>query len=47
MGAKKINNDITVDAGLNLLGKNIKKGISSITDSGLTLTNNEIKDIIK
>ena len=27
--------------------KKIKKGILSITDSGITLTNNEIKDIIK
>ena len=46
-GAKKINSDILVDAGLNLLGSKIKKGISSITGSGITLTNNEIKDIIK
>ena len=38
----KINNDILVDAGLNLLGKKIKKEISSITDSGISLTNNEI-----
>ena len=36
MGAKKINNDILVDAGLNLLGKKIKKGISSITGSEIT-----------
>ena len=27
MGAKKINNEILVDAGLNLIGKKIKKGI--------------------
>ena len=45
--AKKINNDILVDAGLNLNGTYIKQGISSIAGSGATLTNNEIKDIIK
>ena len=47
MGAKKINNDILVDIGLNLLGKKTKKGISSVKGSRITLTNNEIKDIIK
>ena len=47
MGAKKINNDILVDAGLNLPSKKIKKGISSITGSGITLTDNEIKDNMK
>ena len=47
MGAKKLNRDTFVDAGLNLIGKKIKKGISSITGSGITLTNNEIKGIIK
>ena len=36
MGAKKINNDIFVDAGLSLLGKKIKKGISAIMGSGIT-----------
>ena len=30
MGAKKVNNNITVDAGLNILDKKIKKGIPSI-----------------
>ena len=30
-----------------LIGKSIKKGISSIMGSGITLTNNEMKDIIK
>ena len=30
MGAKKVNNNITVDAGLNILGKKIKKGIPSM-----------------
>ena len=38
MGAKKMNNDILVDAGVSLLGKNIKKSISSIKCSGTTLT---------
>ena len=33
----KINNCVLVDIGLNLLGKKIKKGISSITGSWLTL----------
>ena len=47
MGRQKINNDILVDAGLSLLGKKIKKWILSITGSGITLTNNEIKDIMK
>ena len=46
MDAKKIDNDILVDAELNLFNKNTRKEISSITDSGITLTNNEIKDII-
>ena len=30
-----------------MIGKTIKKGVSSITGSGITLTNNRIKDIIK
>ena len=30
-----------------MIGKKIKKGISSITGSGITLTNNEIKYIMK
>ena len=47
MGAQQLNNDIFVEAELNIIRKNIKKGISSITDSGITLTTNEIKDIIK
>ena len=45
--SKTSNKDIFVDAGLNVIGKKIKNGISSITGSGITLTNNEIKDIIK
>ena len=43
----KINNYILVDIGLNLLGRKIKKGISSITGSSITLTNNETKEIVK
>ena len=46
-GIKKLNKDILVDAGLNMIGKKIKKRILSITGSGITLTNNETKDIIK
>ena len=46
MGPQKINN-VFLDAGLNLLGKKIKKVISSIAGSGITLTDNEIKDINK
>ena len=42
-----MNKDILVDSGLNIIGKKIKKGISSITRSGITLEINEIKDIIK
>ena len=45
MGATLLNKDTFVDAGLNLIGKKIKKGISSITGSDITLTNNEIKYI--
>ena len=41
------NSDILVDAALSLLGKKIKGGISSITGSEITLTNNEIKGITK
>ena len=46
-GTKKLNKDILVDAGLNIIGKKIKKGISLITGAGITLTNNKIKDIRK
>ena len=46
-GTKKLNDDTLVDAGLNITGKEVKKGISSIKGSGITLTNNEIKDIMK
>ena len=44
---QKIDKNTFVDAGLSSLGKKIKKGTSSITTSGITLINNEIKDIIK
>ena len=37
-----MNNNILADAELNLLGKKIKKEMSSITSSGTTLTSNEI-----
>ena len=44
---KEIGTTLFVDTGLNITGKKIEKGISSITGSGITLTNNEIKDILK
>ena len=47
MGGKKLNEYDLVDAGLNLLGNKIKKGVLTITGSGITLTNNEIKYIMK
>ena len=40
---KELNNNLLVDAGLNIIGKKIKKGISSITSSVITRINNEIK----
>ena len=46
-GDKKFNKNDFVDRRLSLLGRKIKKGDSSIAGSGRTLTNNEIKDIIK
>ena len=46
-GTEKLNNDILVDAGINTIGKKIKNGISLVTSSGITLTDHEIKDIIK
>ena len=36
-----------VDAGINIIGKKIKNGISLVKGSGITLTNHEIKDIVK
>ena len=48
IGAKKTDKDILVNSGLNLIDKDIKKGISAITGSPITLSNNNIiKDIIK
>ena len=47
MAAKEINNDIILDIGPNFLGKKIEKWISSVMFSGITITNNKIKDIIK
>ena len=38
-------NDILLDARPTLFAKRIKKRISPITSSGITRTNNEIKDI--
>ena len=43
MGAKKLNKGTFVNARLNLIDKKIKKGNSSISGSGTTLRNNEIK----
>ena len=43
----EINNYVLVDIGLNLLGRKIKKGISLITGSSITLTNNKTKEIVK
>ena len=48
---KDLNNkeggDFLVDTVLNVIGKAIKKKLPNFKCSGLTLTNNEIKDIIK
>ena len=46
-GTKKLTADILEDAGLKIIGKKIKKGISSTTGSRITLKSNEIKNIIK
>ena len=45
MDAKKINNDILVDTGLNVLGKKIEIGNLPITDS--EVTHKLTKDIVK
>ena len=45
MGAKKLNKDTFVNVGLNLIDKKIKKENSSISGSGITLRNNQIKDL--
>ena len=42
-----MNSNLLVDKGLHIIGKVIKKGISWITGSGITLANSEIKYIIK
>ena len=47
MGTKILNKDILVNAGLNTIGMKIKKVISSIIGSGITLTNNKVEGIIK
>ena len=47
MGTKKLNKGTIVDEELKIIDKKIKKGISSLTGSGITLTNNKIKDTIK
>ena len=43
----QIPDDILVDTGINIIDKKIKNGTLSVTSSGITLTNHEIKDIIK
>ena len=43
MGGKKLNEDNLVNSGLNIIGKKIRKGISSTMFSGITLRNNEKK----
>ena len=47
INSKKDLKNLAVDAGLDAIGKKIKKGLSSTTGSGITLTNNKIKDIMK
>ena len=44
---KKLNSNVLIHTRLNMIGKKIKKGISSVTGSGITLANNEIKDVMK
>ena len=44
---KELNNNLLVDTGINIVGKKIRKEISSITGSRITLTHNEMKDIMK
>lgn len=39
--------DLPVNRGLNIQGRKIKKGISTIKGSRIALKNNEIKDIVK
>ena len=44
---KKGLKNLAVDRGLDAIGEKNKKGFSSITVSGITLRNKEIKDILK
>ena len=44
---KKINSNLLVNTGLNIVGKKIKNRISQFTRSGVSLTINEVKYIIK
>ena len=44
---KKLNSNVLIHTRLNMIGKKIKKGISSVTGSGIALVNNEIKDVMK
>ena len=46
-GIKKLNDELLVNTGLNIICKKIKRQTSSITGSGITLRNNQIKDIVK
>ena len=46
-GAKKLNKDVFVDARLRIISQKIEKKISSITSSGISLTDIEMKVIIK
>ena len=43
----EIDSKCFLDTGLKIIGEKIKKGISSITCTGITLINNEIKYIMK
>ena len=43
----QIPDDILADTGINTIDKKIKNGTLSVTSSGITLINHEIKDIIK
>ena len=46
-GTEKLDNDILADAGLSIVDKKIKKGISLITGLEIALINNEIEGIVK
>ena len=46
-GIKKLSDELLVNTGLNIICKKIKRQTSSITGSGITLRNNQIKDIVK